>query len=263
MELIAKPDNMSNYLDFGVDRLLHFLNHSHDADTILKHPDLKEDPTAKERGMSGYVIGETVAQRIIEHRSTLPNRRYETVEDILSVSGLGDDKLNDLVHSFSTPADDAFRSALFQPNGPLMDNWELNAYTLTARKDDEFLSKISGLDNLRMTTAELLPEHDRRRMQIRTAYVATFPEPHLASYQFANWWYGFDQDNWFSFEGIREVCEAYLNYHGHSGKMIFGFLYFYGNNGGTFNRLGTYDQIPFVINRAERKFTLWQTELND
>jgi hypothetical protein len=252
---------MSTYPDWAVNRLLQFLNTARNTEGLLAPGKLKDDPrSGKSKG--GYVIGETVGKRILEHRQSLPRRRYQGLEELLAVEGLGQDKLNDLVHSFNTPADTAFRNSLFQPNGPLRENWILSEHSKSAATDEAFERMIAGLDNLRLTALGLLAEKDERRYQMRTAYVASRDDAYVASYDFATWWYDFDQDNWFSFDTIRLKCETYLDHH-QNPHMRFGFFYLYGLRNTPFNDLNNRNRIPFVINSAERKITVWKATLND
>lgn len=248
---------------WAVARLLNFLNRTRDPEALTTAGDtVKDDPGAGRRG-KGYTIGLAVAKRILEHRQQLPRRRYEHLDELLQVPGLGDDKLQDLVHSFSQPAADFFRQSLFRPAGPLYENWELEEFSAVATTDVEFQQLVGGLDRLRLAAIKCLPPADKRRNQLRASYVATFGESHLASFHFASWWYGFDQDNWFNFETIRLICEAYLGYHDSPNQMEFGFFHLYDSGNSRFNTIGTYDRIPFVINPAEQKLTVWQVALND
>ncbi len=48
-----------------------------------------------------YDIGETVAQKIVDCRRSLPNQKFDSLEELLEVRGFGNDKLNDLRFSFT------------------------------------------------------------------------------------------------------------------------------------------------------------------
>ena len=52
-----------------------------------------DNPTAE------YGIGEIVAARIINTRKNLPNQKYTSIEQLLEVKGVGEDKLEDLLHA--------------------------------------------------------------------------------------------------------------------------------------------------------------------
>ncbi|MEM9528804.1 MAG: hypothetical protein AAGA31_19495 [Bacteroidota bacterium] len=247
--------------DWVLTRLLGFLNYSFSADRLLSAPELKDDPDSGPEG--GYAIGEKVAQNITDHRRSLPTRRYTSTEDILSVPGLGQDKLNDLLHSFSTSADEAYTNALRR--GPIGENWELTATTVSFRDDIQYRAATAGLDLLKIQAARLYAQANKLQErttipQFRSAYVATQAEAHPASFAFAQWWYYFDQDNWFSFEQMRLLCEKYLSHHW-GDDLSLCLFHFY--NDTPLNSIWHRDVVPVVLNPAERKMTLWGVQLND
>jgi len=210
------------------------------------------------------VIGEKVAQNIITHRSTLPRRRYTDDKEVLSVPGLGKDKLNDLLHSFSTSADDAFIAALRA--GPIGENWELKPHSVSYRNDAAYQLSVAGIDRLALTisgliaTAYRIPKKEAA-IRCRSSYVATHEEAHMASFPFAHWWYYFDQDNWFSFETIRVLCEEYLNHY--SGDQAIKLCLFHSYNASPLNAVWQRELIPVILNPMERKITVWEVQLND
>lgn len=254
-----------DYPQWALARVLAYLNTARSAEELLAHPDLKDDPA----NGSGYIIGKKVADNIINQKRSLPRRRYQSAEDILSVSGLGQDKLNDLLNSFNTSADTAFVNRL--RDGILYDNWELHPQSIEFATLAEMQVVTQGLDRLRRSVAEVLvPTYrwfDRNAqrqlsLRIRQAYVAGYPESHLAAFQFAYWWYLFDQDNWFSYDRIKEACELYLSYHGSVNPgMEFALLHLYSDRPN--NEVSRSELIPVVINYPELKITVWVVELND
>jgi hypothetical protein len=255
-----------NRPEWVLQRLLAFLNRMRSADDLLNAPELRDDPDSGAE--KGYLIGKKVAQHILEHRSSLPGRRYREEADILGVAGLGRDKLNDLLHSFSTPADDDFVNRLF--DGILYDNWELRPFVRSYDSTAALRQVADGLDRFRLTVGELVAqqhgwspaEREIGLRSLRQAYVASYPEAHLGSYPFAFWWYQFDQDNWFSFETMRGACERYLNHHASSPEgMQFRLLQLY--NDTPANLVGRREMLPVVVNYAEAKITYWTAVLND
>lgn len=248
-------------------RLLNFLNFARSAETIYQHPHLRDDPTSGSQ--NGYIIGQKVAQNIIDFRRQLPFPRYQSAEQLLQIKGLGKDKLNDLLHSFSTPADTAFRQMLF--GEVLQDNWDLLPQSIEYQSDTAFDTSVSSRDHFRRVVATLCSktqfvnnEAARRQFEIsiHNAHLETFSESHLGAFQFAFWWYLFDQDNWFSYEMIKDVCERYLNYHGSGySNMQFRLLHLNGYDSITDFRRQLI--IPVVVNFAERKITVWDARLND
>ena len=254
------------YPEWVLRRVLDFLNAARSAEQILAAPELKDDPDSG--SSSGYVIGEKVAKNIIEHRRRLPRRRYQSRADILAVAGLGEDKLNDLLHSFNTSADETFRNQLF--DGILLDNWELHPLEQTFDSLADLRLTADGLDRFRLAVAQMMADREepgyRPRRHFfgnwRTAYVASYPEAHLGSFAFASWWYRFDQDNWFSYEKIRLACECYLGHYGHGADGLeFRLLQLY--NESPNNEITRSEMIPVVVNYAEAKITVWDAQLND
>lgn len=248
---------MQQQQDWVLGRVLDFLNFTWRAEDILAHPNVRKAAAAD----SGYVIGEKVAENIVTHRRRLPTRRYTSSKDILSVPGLGEDKLNDLLSSFSTPADEAFSQALFA--GILGENWELLPRSAHYRKSEELLRLTAGTDLLKRTVADLCAaDHPQRWLHYRQAHVDHYPESHLAAFQFAYWWYLFDQDNWFSYDRIKLACETYLSHHGYSQpgmELIFLRL----TNQSPLNEVTRSELIPVVVNYPERVLTVWDAQLND
>ncbi len=246
-------------------RLLAFLNSVRQPSDITRSPLIKDDPSTG----NGYAIGEKVAAQIIRHRGNLPRRRYLTEADILSVAGLGEDKLHDLLKSFSVPADAAFIRALRA--GILYDNWELSPKMVHFQSLEDMQARLGHLDGLRGELGQLAAPlyhpgdavaQKAFRLRCRQAYVASFADSHLASFQLAYWWYTFDQDNWFSFDRMRQACEAYLSYHsGQHWGMEYVQLQLY--NESPRNEVSRAEILPAVLNYPERSLTFWWAELND
>ncbi|MEL7159624.1 MAG: hypothetical protein AAFN92_02610 [Bacteroidota bacterium] len=253
---------MEKHPHWAVERLLSFLNTSFTAERLLDNPAVTTDPD----GDGGYLIGEKVAANIVTHRRSLPRRRYTNLDEVLSVPGLGEDKLDDLLRNLSTPADEAFQTALFA--GPLGENWRVTPATIPFRDDAGIIAATAGLDVLRRHVArawaELRGEEDPQAaiLRLRDAHVLTYEEGHLGSFAFAQWWYYFDQDNWFSFERMRLLCETYLGHHGNAPRnMHFCVVQPYG--GHPLNMADRDLLIPVVLNFAEWKITVWGAELFD
>lgn len=246
-------------------RLLAFLNSVRQPSDLTESPLIKDDPATG----SGYAIGEKVAAQIIRHRASLPRRRYQERAEILAVPGLGKDKLHDLLKSFAVPADTAFLQAL--RGGILYDNWELSPQTIHFQSLEDMQARLGHLDGLRSEIGQLAaPRHHTGdvaaqrafRLRCRQAYVTSFTDSHLAAFQFAYWWYTFDQDNWFSFERMRQACETYLSYHsGQQRGMEYVQLQLY--NESLRNEITSAEILPAVLNYPERSLTLWWAVLND
>ncbi|MFK7936882.1 MAG: ComEA family DNA-binding protein [Saprospiraceae bacterium] len=257
----------TSYPTWAQKRLLRFLNTARSAEAIHHHPELRNDPNLG--NANGYVIGEKVAQNIMQFRRERGFRPFRSLDDILAIKGLGDDKLNDLLYSFSKSADAAFEERLFEQ--VLQENWELQPQSTESESLNDFIAIADNRDNFRRVVAQLyakqrFPNHSQAQrqleMRIQQASVESYFDAHLGAFQFAFWWYLFDYDNWFSYEVMRDVCERYLNYHGNNDRaMQFRMI-----------RLTGYDSIydtqrdlliPVVVNFTEQKITVWMAQLND
>jgi len=96
---------------------------------------------------------------------------------------------------------------------------------------------------------------------INQSYADVYEDGHMGSFAFAFWLYHFDQDNWFSFEMIRKQVEYYLNYYPAGDYRLAFHMYRGFRNAGIL--IGSVEGLPIVLNRAERRITIWAFQLND
>lgn len=255
----------SNIPAWVENRVLQFFNQVQTANEISEAPALK-DHSGKS---NGYVIGHTVAQRIVDRRNELPARRFRELQQLLDTPGFGDDKFEDVAQSLAIPADTFFRERLY--GGIILDNWELNPLRFPFETEEEFKAVAENESNFRDFIAEkftepLSPWGDAdsryRHLSLRKAHLEVYPESHLAAFQFAFWWYLFDQDNWFSYDTIKGACEEYLGYYS-SPVPNLEFRLFKGFRGLPLSEVTRIDMLPVVVNAAEQVITIWQAELND
>jgi hypothetical protein len=87
----------------------------------------------------------------------------------------------------------------------------------------------------------------------------------FGAYAFTLWWYKFDQDNWFSFEQMREAVGFYLDYYAYFNAaneqqlvLLKGFP-----NSLALGLLCPVAELPVVLNPIERGITIWTAELYD
>lgn len=78
---------------------LGFLNTATSPEQIMER--IKDDPAFNLSPSKAYAIGETVAQKIIETRNSLPGNKYTSLNQLLDVIGVGEDKVQDITYSFS------------------------------------------------------------------------------------------------------------------------------------------------------------------
>ncbi|MEM9918748.1 MAG: hypothetical protein AAF990_11665 [Bacteroidota bacterium] len=257
----------SKHPAWAVGRLLDFLNAARTAAAIHQSPLLSDDP--KSGSARGYTIGEKTAQNILDHRAKLRFRRFQTVEEVLDVAGLGEDKLNDLLHSFSKGADEAFVDAL--RNGLLGENWILKPQATTYDDEASFRAVADNGEAFRRAVGKLYasafgtdPISGARalEMKVHRAHLVNHFDAHLAAFRFAFWWYLFDFDNWFSHQRIKDACEQYLNHHGYRQPgMQLRILHLHGYESIAEHRRRLL--LPVVVNYPENKITLWDAVLND
>ncbi len=230
---------------------------------------VKDNPAT---GYGGYDIGETVAQRILDRRAEMPSDKFTSIGQLKAVSGLGDDKFGDLVYSFGNPSAELFRSEMY--DRIIGYNWNLSFHRVEFADQDEFLALVDDMSVFRewmvYTIAELAEKRtgncevfEKVMNQISNATVEAYPNGHIASFVLALWFYRFDQDNWFTFDAVREVTENYLEFFTNPMertelRMLYSF-----ENQGLLAQPVTVNGLPVVVNYAERAITIWSAELID
>lgn len=267
--------NTNNIDSATANRILAYLNSLRNADELTKSPeeggDVKDDPISGSEG-SGYTIGATVAARIINTRNSLRGRRFSSIDQLVDIDGLGQDKLNDLAYSFSATAEDRFIRSLY--DGIILDNWNVRYSDEHFEDRDEFESIVYNEANLENWVVEQVKKtsleqfDDRHRSLLsgelaRDRYIESYPEAHLGSYAWALWFYSIDQDNWFSFERIRTAIESFLGtYEGISGEIELRLLKGFPNWSGLAQGITPLD-LPVTLNKVEQRLSIWAAELFD
>lgn len=220
----------------------------------------------------GYDIGEKVAQRILDRRAELPCDQFTSIGQLKAVPGLGNDKFRDLVYTFGNPAADLFRTEMY--DRIIGYNWNLAFHRVEFEDQDEFLAKVDDISAFRewmvYTVAELAEKRtgncelfEKITAQIASSSIQEYSSGHVAAYAFALWFYRFDQDNWFTFDAVREVAASYLDYFTNHNdrtelRMFYGF-----QNQGLLAQPVTISGLPVVVNYAEKAITIWSAELID
>lgn len=103
----------------------------------------------------------------------------------------------------------------------------------------------------------------RAEHQIRNTYVESFESGLVGSYALALWFFRFDEDNWFPFDKVQKETQAYLGARQTMDERLELRLF-----KGFDNRLlgveGVVVQdLPVVLDFAEKTLTLWTCGLND
>ncbi len=251
-------------------RVLGFLNQARQPKDISNHVLLKDDPM--KHSSSGYTIGETVAQRILDRRAELPGRRFSEFKQLEGIQGLGADKLHDLLHAWRNPVAEMFRDGMYE--NVIRSNFVLRGHSVAFEDEATFLEVANDPFAFQAWVAmqvEALAERhteDRRlaRMAARLlwhAYLESYPSGGTGALAFALWWYRFDEDNWFSFEQVLAETRHYLDYafgpHDRRELRLFkGF-----ENAGVLVDAICPADLPVVIHYAEQSITVWTCQLND
>lgn len=257
-------------LPWQIRQVLSFLNNAPNADTIADDEVVKDDPSAG--GKSNIAIGPTVAQRIIEARNQLPSQQFTTLDQVLDVEGVGPDKIRDLLFSVTVPRAERFRRFLFDSE-LLLDNWRVDNYRFTYDEaafeqlicfESAFRKEVSDrILEIVLRTAENPLASRLAGQLIRETYLDIFESPGIAQYAFALWWYRFDQDNWFSFERIRETLSELLFDKGSFNERT-ELRFFRGfDNGATLSAGITPTDLPVTIHFDERAIVIWSASLFD
>ena len=82
-------------------RIIKFINEAKSIQDIRSDFLIDSPISGKGDQKNDYRIGEIVAQRILDRENALPNQKFHRINDLDNIDGLGQDKLNDLVYSFS------------------------------------------------------------------------------------------------------------------------------------------------------------------
>jgi len=249
-------------------RILAFLNQAQSVKDITKGHEIMDNP---ETG-HGYTIGVTVAQRILDQRNTQRYSRFKSVHDLDGIKGLGVDKINDLVFSFGTPAAEAFVHSLYE--GILPENWKITPHSTRIEHLSSFRKIANNMANFKNWVGQkygkILEEKGTTPSQaklesllLRKSFLEVFDIEHYGAIALTFWFYQVDADNWFTFESMRQACEAYLNYYPgfdfrQELRLFKGFKE--EGLGATSTTQGT---LPVVVNYAEQTFTIWELTLND
>jgi hypothetical protein len=259
--------------DWLVDRILDFVNRAQDANELtgtLSDTRKKEATISKERE---YAIGETVAQRILETREELPDHRFSSTDQLLAVSGFGEDKFLDLCKYLWIPAAKQFHDAMFE-HVLSHDNWDLTYHTYTFDSHESFLDIATNESNFTEWVSERVEEISFDKygnsqaaylasLLIPKCYLELFDDSLYGSLALAFWFYQFDADNWFRFEEVHQQTETYLaTYPTWEDRLELRLFKGFENVGVLVTGVAQND-LPVVVNFAEEVITIWTGQLND
>ena len=256
-------------------RIINFLNEAKTFQDIMEG--IRDDPsvtTGDDPDYKDYAIGETVARRILEHRQSLPRRRFSAITELNGIQGLGPDKFRDMIYSLGKPAAEAFQESMY--DGVISkNNFDLEFFV----RDFENESEFQEIQNCRSKFIELVGEmveevvtqkHNRKAgiaagRYVKQCWLERADHKHSGSHYFAYWFYRFDADNWFSFDQVRLEAEKYIYYYSPSPPGHDITLHFFKGfeNAGLLADAITPDDLPVMINEAEKRVTMWVGSLRD
>lgn len=246
-------------------RLLTFVNRLFQVEQVQR---LLEGYTSSQ----DYGIGDITVQKIVARRQDLPSKRYESLDQLGDIEGLGPDKMQELLEVFQYTAAEDFHKRMRRSVIP--GNFILNHHDIQYETDESFqvvacqdgllrdhiaaeVQRISALKYGNELAARLASR------LIYTTYLDRIEPEYTASYAWATWFYKFDADNWFGFEQVRQACALYLEGLGQyeTGNSLILFRGF--NLHEVLAQSVTVVDLPVVLQADERRISIWTAQLND
>lgn len=257
--------NFSHISEEASERMLKFLNQAFRPSDILNKLLIKSDQTDKR----DYGIGPVVAGRIIKHRKTFPRWRFTDISQLNGIKGFGQDKLDDLVDTFSISSAQHFVHVI-KTRPVLFENFPLTFHPIKfenekdfeeIRQDEEKLRQlvVNNIEHLASRQGVDAAAISKAQSQLSSAYIEKFNTAFLGAYAWAVWFYGFDADNWFGFDQMRIPIEEYLYENGDDPSLYL----FKGFENRLILRGITVLDLPVVVHPLEKCVYLWAAELFD
>ncbi len=252
-------------------RIVGFFNWARNVDMILDGT-IKDDPSDG----PGNTIGRTLAARILRERNKLPRRRFENLEQIDSINGVGLGTMKDFVYSFGVSADEAFQKSMYDSGTIYRENWPLEYFRYTIDDKEEFSSIAQDQEKLRQFVVDKFNALCKEREveaekceamlnELKEAYIDGYHNSTpIGGYALALWFYDFDADNWFSWEGIQKQTIGYFDHNSNTYPWFMELYFFKGfRNRGIISPGICPDDLPVVVNWAEQAISFWISALYD
>jgi hypothetical protein len=252
-------------------RIVGFFNRARNVDMILDGT-IKDDPSDG----PGNTMGRTLAARILRVRNQLPRRRFNDLEEIDRISGVGPGTIKDLVYSFGVSAAEAFKKRMYESGTIYPENWPLEFFRFTLDNQEVFQEIARDQEKLRAFIVDKLAAVGQERevdakatdamiQELTTAYIDQYSNSTpAAGYALALWFYEFDADNWFSWERIQEQTNSYFSHNANTYPWFMDLYFFKGfRNRGIISPGICPDDLPVVVNWAEQAITFWVSALYD
>lgn len=252
-------------------RILGFFNRARRVSDIVNGT-IQDDPADG----PGNTMGPTLAARILREKNNLPRRRFTDFDQLDSIQGVGPGTLKDLAYSFGVSADEAFQKSMYESGTIYEGNWPLEYFRYTLDSQKEFNELANDREQLRAFIVEKVEAvcrecgvaADKTKEMVEALKAAYIDDYHnsspTAGYALALWFYEFDADNWFSWEGIQEQTIGYFEHNMNSYPWFMELHFFKG-----FRNLGILspgicpEDLPVVVNHAEQAVTFWISALYD
>lgn len=252
-------------------RIVGFFNWARNVDMILDGT-IKDDPSDG----PGNTMGRTLAARILRERNNMPRRRFNDLEEIDRITGVGPGTLKDLVYSFGVSAAEAFQKSMYDSGTIYRENWPLEFFRFTFEDQNAFNEIAQDQEKLRSFIVEKFTAVCRERevdtkaadtmiRDIQSAYIDPYSNSTpAAAYALALWFYEFDADNWFSWERIQEQAIGYFDHNSNTYPWFMELYFFKGfRNRGIISPGICPEDLPVVVNYAEQAVTFWISALYD
>jgi len=266
---MQRPDSIQTLLPVQIQTVLEFLNKAQNVEDLTDIQQYR--PDLSEEDLASYSIGEKSAQSLLDARSNLRAQRYNSIEEVLAVEGIGENKVLDIVEFIWQSAEETFKQELFEKI--LGGNWRVD-YWRYAFTPEEFEQLNESEALLQAFIADKVLDIAREKhnnyligVLAKELLKKSFPdrvESLTAEIQFASWWMRFDEDNWFSFDAISSIIAPFLNYYDRQqGAYIYPAFYRGFMTGGTLTDGITPDDLVVTINPAEYAIAIWGIALFD
>ncbi len=252
-------------------RIISFFNYARNVSMVLDGT-IKDDPSDGE----GSAMGATLAARILREKNALPNRRFTDFEQIDNIRGVGEGTIQDLVYSFGKSADETFKKAMYDSGTIYEANWPLEYFRFTIEEKDAFTTIAQSNENLNQFIIDKVgivcseknvevEKRDTMIAELSNAYIDNYSNSTpAAAYALALWFYEFDADNWFSWEGIQEQTVQYFDHNSNTYPWFMDLYFFKGFiNRGIINPGISPEDLPVIVNWAEQSITFWVSALYD
>lgn len=249
--------------------VLDFLNRAQTTNDITDIAQYRPDLAPAD--LASYSIGAQGAQNLLDARAALLTGKFTSLDEVLDVPAIGEDKILDIVDFLWFPTEELFRQELFRE--VLGGNWVVDywRYTMDQEEFDRLEQTPSLLQDFVSRNINDIARQRSDNFIIGSLASAlldnTFSdrvESLTALTQFASWWFRFDEDNWFSFDRISEIIDPFLNYYNRQPGTYIDPVFYRGfQNGGTVADGITPDDLVVTLNPAERAITIWGISLFD